>query len=317
MARLAWQILIKAWLQVTAIYSFREGVAKMYTVTAAMILYEQGKLDLDAPIAPYLPEEVALRLPNAQTATIRQLMNHQAGMPDHDDDKALNKYIEKHDGKLPSAEEQLAYLYDDKARFVAGSNAAYSSAHTVVLGLVIDHITGEHHSHFISGEIIQRLGLQETYYKNENGYPSPENLVTAYWGKAKKNDNITKEAVNYAEGSQGDAGIIASTFDYFLFLKALMEEKLVSKKTLDEMLDAIYLFDDGTHAFGFGLGLFIIKYQGEIVKIGHGGITLGGMTHLYYYPKSGKYISMATNTLIEDDNELLSSWGTEILIHAN
>ena len=294
---------------------FSGSVAKVYTVTAAMILYEQGVLDLDAPIAPYLPSEVAQRLPNADKATVRQLMNHQAGMPDHDDDPELNRYIERNNGALPSAEEQLAYLYDDPARFEPGTQAAYSSAHTVALGLVVDHIAGEHHSQVISREIIQKLGLRETYYKNEPGYPNAQNMVRGYWGKAKLNDDITEEAINYARGSQGDAGIIASAHDYYLFLKALMEGEIISKETLAEMMDAVYIYDDGTHALGFGLGLFVIKYKDKIVKVGHGGITLGGMTHVYYYPTTQSYIALATNTLIEEDENMLRSWGAGILVN--
>ncbi len=290
---------------------FSGSVAKVYTVTAAMVLYEQGKLDLDAPIAPYLPIEVAEKLPNADKATIRQLMNHSAGMPDHDDDKALSKYLDKNDQRLPSAEEQLAYLYDDEARFEPGTSAAYSSAHTLALSLVIDHIAGEHHSQVISREILQKLNLKETYYKNEG---SPSNLIRGYVGKAKKNEDVTKEAINYAETSQGDAGIMASAHDYYLFMKGLMEGKIVSQATLEEMLEAVYIFDENGFALGFGLGLFVIKQEGEIVKIGHGGMTIGGMSHLYYYPTKKSYIALTTNTITADNASMLRSWGAGILV---
>lgn len=293
---------------------FSGSVAKMYTVTAAMVLYEQGKLDLDAPIAPYLPKEVAENLPNADKATIRQLMNHSAGMPDHDEDKELSKYLDKNDQRLPSAEEQLAFLFNDEARFEPGTKAEYSSAHTLALSLVIDHIVGEHHSQVISREIIQRLGLKETFYKNEIGYPAPPNLIRGYVGKAKKNDEVTQEAINYAETSQGDAGLIASAHDYYLFLKGLMEGKIVSQVTLDEMMDAIYIYDDQEFALGFGLGLFVIKKDGEIVKIGHGGMTIGGMSHLYYYPTKKSYIALTTNTITAENVSMLRSWGAGILV---
>ena len=290
---------------------FSGSVAKLYTVTAAMVLYEQGKLDLDAPIAPYLPREVAENLPNADKATIRQLMNHTAGMPDHDDDDELSKYLEKNEERLPSATEQLAYLYDDEARFEPGTKAEYSSAHTLALSLVIDHLAGEHHSQVISREIIQKLGLDETYYKNE-GFPV--NLVRGYVGKAKKNDEVTQESINYAETSQGDAGIMASAHDYYLFLQGLIEGKIVSPATLEEMLDAVYIYDDQEFALGFGLGLFVIKKDGEIVKIGHGGMTVGGMAHLYYYPTTNSYIALTTNTITADNVGMLQSWGAGILV---
>ena len=71
---------------------FSGSVAKMYTVTAAMLLHEAGMLPLDAPISDYLPLEVVNQLPNGQTATVQQLMDHSAGMPDHDDEPQLNQY---------------------------------------------------------------------------------------------------------------------------------------------------------------------------------------------------------------------------------
>ena len=111
--------------------------------TAAMILKEKGILDLDSKIEDYIPKELADNLPNGRTATIRQLMNHSAGMPDHDDDEELSKYGDQNDQHLPSAEEQLAYLFDDEPRFPAGTSSQYSSAHTLTLSLVLDSIYGE------------------------------------------------------------------------------------------------------------------------------------------------------------------------------
>ena len=229
---------------------FSGSVAKMYTVTAAMILYEQGKLDLDAKINQFY-NEVVNKLPNAKRATIRQLMNHSAGMPDHDDEAELSDWSDRHDGSLPSAIEQLSYLYDNSPRFAPGDTAMYSSAHTLTLSLVLDHIVGEHHSHLISREIISHLGLSETFYKNEAGYPQPVNLVRAYYGQK---EDITKEAINYASGSQGDAGIIASAYDYYQFIEALMTLKIISQSTLDEMLRAKGTIRGSYEGKGFGIG---------------------------------------------------------------
>ena len=66
----------------------------------------------------------------------------------------------------------------------------------------------KHHSHIISREIIEKLALSETFYKNESGYPTPQNLTKGYYGR---NEDITQEAINYAGDSQGDAGVIGSS----------------------------------------------------------------------------------------------------------
>ena len=294
---------------------FSGSVAKMYTVTAAMILYEQGRLDLDAKIGQFLPTEVANSLPNAQTATIRQLMNHTAGMPDHDNEEALSDWSDRRDGALPPAEDQLAYLYDNDPLFNPGDTAMYSSAHTLALALVLDQIAGEPHANIISKEIINKLGLTETFYKNESGYPNPENLVRGYFGKK---EDITKESINYCRDSYGDAGIIASAFDYYQFLEALMTLKIVSQTTLNEMLKPRLVvggeLSGMQYALSFGLGLFLIESQGELVKLGHSGVTVGGMSHVYYYPTVDAYLVILTNTIIDDDPTLFAGWSGNTIV---
>lgn len=294
---------------------FSGSVAKMYTVTAAMVLYEQGKLDLDAKISDFLPQNIVDNLPNAKTATIRQLMNHSAGMPDHDDDEALSDYIDSHNGSLPSAEKQLEYLFDDAPLFEPGEKAVYSSAHTLTLSLVIDKIAGKHHSNVISKEIIQKIGLTETYYKNETGYPRPKNLVNGHYYYNSKNIEETGFAVNYCEGSQGDAGLIASVNDYYLFLRALMEGRIVSQSTLDLMLNnpEPVFFQQG-FKISYGLGLFILGTDQEVNKIGHSGVTNGGMTHLYHYPTVDGYIAIATNTVTEGSSALQQYWYGSLVV---
>jgi len=292
------------------------SVAKMYTATAAMVLYEQGLLNLDGKISNYLSAKITNSLPNAKIATIRQLLNHSAGIPDHDYDVALNDYLERNDAKLPSPEEQLAYLFDDEAKFAPGAKTEYSSANTLTLALVLDSIANGNHYDVVSQNIINKIGLEQTFYKNETGYPYPLNLVRGYYGKANKNEDLTKESVNYSNGSYGDAGIIASAHDYYLFLRNLVELNIIGQDSLDEMLTGEFSYDDGTYSLDFGLGLFLIGLNGETVKIGHSGGTIGGMSHLYYYPKEGLYIALLTNTFSEEDATFLQQWNGNVVVGA-
>ena len=295
---------------------FSGSVAKLYTATAAMSMVENGALNLDDTVSWHLSAELGNQLPNAQTATIEQLMNHAAGMPDHDHDDELNDYVDRNNGHLPSAEQQLAYLFDDPPRFAPGEKVEYSSAHTVALSLVMDSLAGRHHSHVVSDAIIGRLGLKETYYKQQPGYPQPPNLVSGYLGTTGNAVDISAAAINYSGDSQGDAGVIASAHDYYLFMRGLVEARIFSAATWSLMQETEWFYDDGTYALGFGKGLFVITLHGSVVKIGHSGGTLGGMSHLYYYPTTGSYIALLTNTSTEDDAAALQRWGAELLVGA-
>jgi len=255
---------------------FSGSVAKTYTVTTAMKLYESGGLDLDAVIAPLLPEVVAQSLPNASTATVRQLMNHSAGIPDHDDELLLDFYLETHNGTLPSAEEQLAYLYDNPPNFPAGSDVKYSSAHTVALALIINNLARMHHGELINRELFQALNLRDSYYKFEQGLPHPENLVAGYVTDNGSLKDYTSAAVNYANTSEGDAGIMATAHDYFQFLRGLIEGQIINEQTLALMLEDIPIFEHENFAIGFASGLFTTHLDGNLVKVGHSGGTQGG-----------------------------------------
>ncbi len=294
---------------------FSGSVAKMYTVASALFLNERGVFRLRDPIAPYLSEELQHNLPNAKKATIKQLMNHTAGMPDHDDEEGLEAFVLENEGRLPPAEDQLAFLFDNEPLFEPGELPSYSSAHTLTLSLVMDDAINGNHADVVSSAIIDKLGLRETFYKNEPGYPSPENLVRGYLGTGEEAFDITDFAVNYADGSQGDAGIIASAHDYYLFMRGLVEGEILRPRTLKRAVKkGRYLFDDGNVAFGFGLGVFLIKKDGELVKVGHSGTTLGGMSHVYYYPTRDAYVVLLTNTLVEDDDPAFELWGQETLV---
>ncbi|MEZ5650876.1 MAG: serine hydrolase domain-containing protein [Burkholderiaceae bacterium] len=295
-------------------HAFLSGsVAKLYTVVAALQLVEQGVLDLDEPVAPHLPAALAQGLPNADRATVRQLMNHTAGMPDQDEDPDLEAYVLEHDGGLPSAQAQLAYLMDDEPRFAPGTGAQYSSAHTVALGLVIDELTGFHHSNRITTGIIQRLGLRDTWYKNETGYPQPPTMARPYlWDSGERLD-VTAPAARYALGSQGDAGVYATVADYLRLLQGLVEGRLVSARTLARMQEPVLSGVVGNQSLSFGLGLFLVSLDGEIAKIGHSGLTLGGMTHLYYYPKQRAFIAVAANVMA-DEPDALTAFGNGLLL---
>ncbi|MEZ5660168.1 MAG: serine hydrolase domain-containing protein [Burkholderiaceae bacterium] len=295
-------------------HAFLSGsVAKFYTVVAALQLVEQGLLGLDEPIAPHLPSELASQLPNAGHATVRQLMNHQAGMPDQDNDPALEAYVLEHEGGLPSAQEQLATLFDDPPRFAPGTATEYSSAHTVALGLVMDEVAGHHHSNQITIGILQRLGLHDTWYKNEVDYPQPRNWARPYlWDEGSLAD-VSAPAARYALGSQGDAGIYATVADYLRAMKGLFDGRLVSAQTLARMQEPAMVGEVGNQSLAFGLGLFLISRDGEVVKIGHSGLTLGGMMHLYYYPKLQSFVVVAANVMA-DAPEIQAAFGNGLLV---
>ena len=271
------------------------SVAKTYHVVAAMTLVESGKLELDKTIDNYLPTWVCADLPNRNTATVRQLMNHTSGVPD---------FIGKVDHMLDYfqnlfrnfiTEEYLGYICNDKADFPAGEGLLYSNTNTVLLALIMDEIAGSH-ADVVSEQIIKKLGLKETFYKNEKGYPAPDGAVNTYLdirgdGRMINSTDIER---NFAQMNIGHDGMLASVNDYYLFLKALFNEELVSRESLDQMLALVE--QPSTITWGEGLGLEIVKTPMlELTRVGHNGGSLGAANNVYYYPEEDSYIITCSN----------------------
>lgn len=271
------------------------SVAKTYHVVAAMTLVEAGKLELDKSIDNYLPSWICADLPNRKTATVRQLMNHTSGIPDFiaKIDHVLD-YFQDLYGNF-TTEEYLDYVCGSKSDFSAGEGLRYSNTNTVLLALIMDNVAGNH-ADLITEQIIEKLGLEETFYKNEKGYPAPPGAVNTYVDI--KGDgtmiNSTDIERNFAQMNIGHDAMLASANDYFLFLQALFNEELLPKERIDEMLSIVE--NQSTIVWGQGLGLEIVKTPLlNLTRTGHNGGSLGAANNVYYYPEKDSYIVTCSN----------------------
>lgn len=142
----------------------------------------------------------------------------------------------------------------------------------------------------------------------------PENLVNGYFFEEGEVVDYSLPSFNYADTSQGDAGVMATAHDYYLFMRALVEGQIVQPTTFESMQDPQWVFQQGRCGLGNGMGLFVITLDDKVVKLGHSGMTAGGMSHVYYYPESGAYIVLLTNIMPVDDDLLSASFGAELLV---
>ena len=293
------------------------SVAKTYHVVAAMTLVESGQLVLDKTIDHYLPTWVCQDLPNRNTATVRQLMNHTSGVPD---------FIGKIDHMLDyfqnlnrnfTTEKYLDYVCDTEADFTAGKRVRYSNTNTVLLALIMDEIAGNH-ADLISEKIIKKLELKNTFYKNEKGYPAPIGAVNTYLdikGNGKM-INSTEVERNFAQMSIGHDGMLASANDYFLFLEALFNEKLVSRQSLNEMLEIQKI--PAAIIYGQSLGLEIVKTPMlGLTRVGHNGGSLGAANNVFHYPEKDAYIITCSNFGDFIDSPLTKHTWSGLIGHKN
>jgi len=163
------------------------SVAKLFTATTVLKLVEEGKLSLDDTIAQYLPDTLVNRLHTNQrqnygpSITIFQLLSHTSGLSNADENPAFMNAVISNPTEVKTAEELIEYAIEVGAKFPPGEKQSYSSAGYTVLGLVIEAATGKQYHEVVREQILEPLGLQDTF---EETHEKPDNIeiLSSYLG---------------------------------------------------------------------------------------------------------------------------------------
>lgn len=271
---------------------YLQSISKTYLSVSILQLYEQGKLDLDAPVATYLPSELTSWISKSDQITVRMLLNHTSGIPEYN---YLPEYITVLLQNPDYPFEPIDYMKLIKGKeldFEPGSRYSYRNSGFVLLALMMDHLTGDH-AKFIRENILERLGLQNTYYRNSPKYLDNPALVDGYWDRYSNGivENSSYLQVQNVKKMVGDDGIVTTAEDGIRFLEALMNGELINKETLAEMKSWV---NDSKAIPQYGLGLDLTTLGGK-EAIGHSGGGLGAGSQLYYFPEQQTYIFLAIN----------------------
>jgi len=140
------------------------SMTKIPTAVAIMQLREQGKLDLDEAVIEYLPWfEVTHPSDTSQVITVRHLLQHTSGLPDTI--PAMIGWVHYDDATRNQTEIVKKYLPDfNKLKFEPGEKAVYSNFNYMVLGAVIEAVSGQSYETYIAKNILEPLGMSHTSF---------------------------------------------------------------------------------------------------------------------------------------------------------
>ncbi len=271
---------------------FGQSVAKTYMATAILMLYEDGKIDLDEKISTYLPSSTLNDIKNTDVATVRMLLNHTSGIPEYNDKANYVTYLLQHPLHTFTTADYLDYVRDKPAKFSAGSEYSYTNTNYILLALIADGITGDHKK-FIREEILEAYSLNNSFYHNE-GFMSYPELVNTYWDRYSngKIENCSEMHRINVGSLIGDDGIIATPTDYMAFLELLLTNQILSEATMEEMLDFVPTKPDGMDGYGLGISQEFINGREQL---GHTGGGIGAGCILGHYTDNDTYFFLAIN----------------------
>jgi CubicO group peptidase (beta-lactamase class C family) len=255
------------------------SITKMFTAVMVLQLIEEGKLQLSTPLATYFPN-----IPNAKEITIEQMLNHHSGLYNFTDSSYLVYHTQ------PKTKEELLSIFEkQKPSFSPGDSADYSNTNFVLLGYIIEKITGKSYENNLKKRITEKIGLKNTYVGTKASAAKNEAASFNYNGEKWEKEDETDMSI------PGGAGcLVSTTNDLVKFIEALFNNQLISESSLNKMT----AIKDG-----YGYGMFRFPFD-EKHAYGHTGGIDEFHSMLGYFPKDHVAFAFTGNGVVMDMNDL-------------
>lgn len=268
------------------------SVTKSIVAAQVMQLVEAGELRLDDPAADRLPPGLEF---DTNAATIGDLLAMRSGIPDYVD--ALWTSISTDKLRVWTPDAVLALVGTDRAR--AGDKFSYSSTNYVLLGLIVEHVTGRPLVEVLRAGVLSGDGYERLVYQPAERPSQP--MATSFGDPANTSQGDGGYLPSLAGATAaGPAGAVASdSLSLARWWRGLCAGRIVSAASIDEMTD----FGERP---GYGLGIADRReaYGSDSGAVGHGGLHVGFSSWALCFPKQGVVVVVLANA--ERDVDVLA-----------
>jgi len=246
------------------------SVSKQFTAMAIMLLAREGKVRYDQPVRELLPELPAV----AEHVTLRHLLNHTSGLPDYEDLIPDSQTVQVSDHDVLALLARKDTLY-----FPAGSTYRYSNSGYVLLGLIVERVSGVSFPEFLRARIFAPLGMTASVAHVEGVDTVPHRA----YGYSPAAAGFTQTDQSVTSATLGDGGIYTNVDDLVRWDQALYGEGLVDSATLRLAIVPPYSF-----------GWFVDTYRNER-RWRHTGETSGFRNAIQRFPDRRFTVIVLTN----------------------
>jgi D-alanyl-D-alanine carboxypeptidase len=250
---------------------------KMFTAVSILQLVQQGKLALDKPVVDYWPD-----YPNhdlAARVTIRELLNHTGGTGD-----IFTPEFDAHRQEIRTLADYVKLYGNRPVAFNPGSRMEYSNYGFILLGRIIELVSGESYDAYVQQHIYLPAGMSHTNAGPDIGYAADHHAAGVAVGYIRTPEGLKPNTDTYSRGSSAGGGF-STVHDLFQFATALQDGKLLDPALLKQATTASAARDD------YGMGFYVLGNG----AYGHGGGGPGINGELHILPKSGYVIAALVN----------------------
>ena len=269
------------------------SVSKPITALGIVRLQQLGKLAWDDSVSRWLPE---LPYPGI---TIRHLLTHTSGLPDY-----IALFSEKWDhAQIAVNRDVLDMLaaHRPASLFAPNTGWMYSNTGYIILAIVIERISGQSYSNFLSDQIFQPLDMERTCVYNRRLNPGaiPPDYAWGYVYRLEHSGYVLPDVVpemnyvHYLDGLQGDGMVNSTAMDLLRLDRALYNDKYIHPQLRETMFTPVTLQNGETFDYGFGWLIEQHQRLGKIVS--HSGGWPGYATLLKRYTDSDLTLILLQN----------------------
>lgn len=278
------------------------SIGKSFVAAVAVAIAQEGALDLDTPIATWLAKRPWFtRLANHEAITVRQLLTHSSGLPDHVHSPRFARAIAERwseAGNPFPPHTLIECVLDEPALFPAGKRWSYSDTNYILIGLILEQVAERSYYEELQRRFLEPLALRATSPSNRRALPG---LAAGYTARdnslglpAKTTSAPGVMAWNPAVEWTG-GGLVSTSRDLAVWGRALYEGRALDEPYLDELLASVPVGgpDSGVR---YGAGVAIHQRTPLGPSYGHGGTIPGYVSSLRYYPEHRVAVAFQINT---------------------
>ncbi|MGC0334743.1 D-alanyl-D-alanine carboxypeptidase [Streptomyces sp. SAI-170] len=278
---------------------------KTFTVTALLELVDDGRIGLDDPISDYVDH-----VPNGRHITLRHLAEMRSGLYPYTFDPDFQHDLLSNPSRTFTPHEVLAYGFKHKNTFAPGTQFQYSNSNLVLLGLVIEKVSGQPLADFIQRRVLRPAHLHHTLFPSDASIPEPH-------PRGYTNQTLTGATVDATDWNPSWAwaagAMISNLNDLRHWAKTVATGTLLRPETQAQRLKMLPTGIPGT---SYGLGIF-----NSSGWIGHNGSIPGYETVTVYLPSRKATLVLMLNTDItyqgQEPSSLVARAITEIVTPDN
>jgi CubicO group peptidase (beta-lactamase class C family) len=265
------------------------SVTKLFTAVATLQLVDRGKLRLDDRITDII-DLTGTQIPT--DVTIAHLLTHTSGIADDADEELGENYedlfIDKPNYSIRNCVDFIPQFAYKEPKFKAGTNVSYNNCAFVLLGLAIEKVSSESYRDFVTQNIFRTCGMNHISFssKDEGDLQAAE----GYAAMNNENDEVIwkKNIYSFPPIGTSDGGAYTTVGDLDLFMRALVDRKLLSYEMTNEIMkpqsDIEQRFEWGTIINGYGFH-FNYDNSGKLIRMYKEGSNAGVAAMFAYYPE--------------------------------